>query len=670
MYRKLSLIVVVVCTLLLGGMTQAAGLDITAPGDTVQGVPNDNDWPGAETPPLAIDDSTSTKYLHFKGFTQSTGFQVTPSASQTIVVGLTFSTANDATERDPVGFELYGSNVSINGPYTLIASGDIVDFSQTSAWPRLTKTETPILFDNDVAYDHYQVLFTAVRTPGSANSMQISEVELLGMGLTSMSPEPADGVMLRDTWVNLSWLPGDFAASHDVYLGENFNDVDAGTGDTFQGNQVSLSFVIGFPGFPYPDGLVSGTTYYWRIDDIEADGTTIHKGKVWSFMITPKVALTPNPVDGTEFVDPNVELSWEVGFGAMLHHLYFGDNFADVNNGTGDTYKGPVGFSEYTPGTLELGKAFYWRVDEFDGLATYKGDVWGFTTPGAVGSPMPSNGAMDIRQTQILKWVAGDNAASHEVYFGTDEEVVRNANTGSPEYKGSRDLGSQSYDPGKLEWDSTYYWRVDGVDNANPDSPWVGLVWSFTTADFLIVDDFELYNDLDPSDPESNRIFNVWLDGYGVPTNGSLVGYETPPFAEQTIVHSGNQSMPLFYDNSVGYSEATLTLTAPRDWTEKGVNRLAIWFRGDAANAAETLYVVLNGSAVVSHDNPNASQIGIWTEWNIDLQAFADLGVNLANVNTIALGLGNRNSPVAGGSGTMYFDDIRLYPPPPEPEAP
>ncbi len=670
MYRKLSLIVVVVCTLLLGGMTQAAGLDITAPGDTVQGVPNDNDWPGAVTPPLAIDDSTSTKYLHFKGFTQSTGFQVTPSASQTIVVGLTFSTANDATERDPVGFELSGSNVSINGPYTLIASGDIVDFSQTSAWPRLTKTETPILFDNDVAYDHYQVLFTAVRTPGSANSMQISEVELLGMGLTSMSPEPADGVMLRDTWVNLSWLPGDFAASHDVYLGENFNDVDAGTGDTFQGNQVSLSFVIGFPGFPYPDGLVPGTTYYWRIDDVEADGTTIHKGKVWSFMITPKVALTPNPVDGAEFVDPNVELSWEVGFGAMLHHLYFGDNFADVNNGTGDTYKGPVGFSEYTPGTLELGKAFYWRVDEFDGLATYKGDVWGFTTPGAVGSPMPSNGAMDIRQTQILKWSPGDSAASHEVYFGTDEEVVRNANTGSPEYKGSRDLGSQSYDPGKLEWDSTYYWRVDGVDNANPDSPWVGLVWSFTTADFLIVDDFELYNDLDPSDPESNRIFNVWLDGYGVPTNGSLVGYETPPFAEQTIVHSGNQSMPLFYDNSVGYSEATLTLTAPRDWTEKGVNRLAIWFRGDAANAAETLYVVLNGSAVVSHDNPNASQIGIWTEWTIDLQAIADLGVNLANVNTIALGLGNRNSSVAGGSGTMYFDDIRLYPPPPEPEAP
>jgi len=218
-----------------------------------------------------------------------------------------------------------------------------------------------------------------------------------------------------------------------------------------------------------------------------------------------------------------------------------------------------------------------------------------------------------------------------------------------------------------LEWDTTYYWRIDEVNNANPDSPWIGPVWSFTTANFLIVDDFESYNDLDPADPESNRIFNAWLDGYGIPTNGSLVGYDNPPFAEQTIVHGGNQSLPLYYDNSVGYSEATLTLTYPRDWTEKGVNTLTIWFRGDSDNAAETLYVALNGNAIVTNDNPDAAQIIAWTEWNIDLQAFADQGVNLANVNTIALGLGNRNNPVAGGSGTMYFDDIRLYPPPPEP---
>jgi hypothetical protein len=123
--------------------------------------------------------------------------------------------------------------------------------------------------------------------------------------------------------------------------------------------------------------------------------------------------------------------------------------------------------------------------------------------------------------------------------------------------------------------------------------------------------------------------------------------------------------MPLAYDNAVGKSEATLMLTYPRDWTVKGVNRLTIWFRGSSANAAEPLYVALNDSTVVTNDNPDAALGTIWTKWNIDLQAFADQDVNLANVNSITLGLGNRNNPVAGGSGMMFFDDIRLYPPAP-----
>jgi hypothetical protein len=478
-------------------------------------------------------------------------------------------------------------------------------------------------------------------------------------------PNPADGSIYADTWANLSWSPADAADSHNVYFGDNFDDVKDGTGDTFQGNQPETFFVVGFPGFPYPDGLVPGTTYYWRIEEVDVDGATIHKGSIWSFTVPPKTAYDPNPADGAEFIDPDVELGWAEGFGAMLHTVYFGDNFDDVNNAAGGL---PQGEAAYSPGPLKLGKVYYWRVDEFDAIATYKGDVWSFVTQGAVGNPKPSNGAVDVKQTQVLSWSPGDQAASHQLYFGTDKEVVRDADTGSPEYKGTRNLGSETYDPGKLQWDSTYYWRIDEVNNINPDSPWAGPVWSFTTADFLIVDDFESYNDLDPEDPQSNRIFNVWLDGLDDPTNGSVVGYD-PPFAEQIIVHSGSQSMPLYYENSVGYSEATLTLTYPRDWTENGVNTLTIWFRGDSANSAEPLYVVLNGSAVVSHDNPDEAQTETWTEWIIELQAFADQGVNLANVNTIALGLGSRNNPVAGGSGTMYFDDIRLYRPAP-PEVP
>ena len=119
--------------------------------------------------------------------------------------------------------------------------------------------------------------------------------------------------------------------------------------------------------------------------------------------------------------------------------------------------------------------------------------------------------------------------------------------------------------------------------------------------------------------------------------------------------------MPFAYDNAVGKSEATLTLTSNHDWTIKGINTLTIWYRGDSANAAEPMYVVLNGNAVVNHDNPDAAQRASWTEWSIDLQAFADQGANLTNVNTITIGLGNRANPVAGGAGMLYFDDIRLY---------
>ena len=480
----------------------------------------------------------------------------------------------------------------------------------------------------------------------------------------ALGPNPADGAINPDTWANVSWRAGEYAVSHDIYFGDNFDDVNAGAESTFQGNQGDTFIVVGFPGFPLPDGLVPGSTYYWRIDEVnDTEPNSPWVGPVWSFSIPPKTAYEPVPADGAESVAPDVQLSWAPGFGAKLHTVYFGDNFDEVDNAAGGL---PQGTATYTPGPLQLAKTYYWRIDEFDVVETHKGDIWSFTTEGAVGSPEPANGAVDITQIPILTWVPGVFAASHQVYFGADAEAVKNAGTSSPEYKGSGNLGSESYDTGQLEWDTTYYWRVDEANNANADSPWTGPLWSFTTADFLIVDDFESYNDLDPSDPASSNIFVAWVDGFDNPAvNGSVVGNLNSPYAEPTIVHSGNWSMPMSFNNAVGKSEATLTLTSSRDWTVNGVNTLTIWFRGEAANAAENLYVALNGNAVVNNDNPDAAQKTSWMQWNIDLQAFADQGVNLANVTSITLGLGNKTNPVAGGSGMMYFDDIRLYPPVP-----
>ena len=496
-----------------------------------------------------------------------------------------------------------------------------------------------------------------------------SLVFVLGLSGSAWSgatkPNPADGAVVEDTWISMNWMGGQNAASYDVYLGDNYDDVKNGAGDTNRGNYGSNYFVAGFPGYPYPDGLVPGTTYYWRIDEVQTDGT-VQEGTVWSFRIPSKKATNPNPADGAEFVELDVTLSWTPGFGAKLHTIYFSSDPDAVKNATGGTSQG---ITTYRPGQLESEMVYYWRIDEFDGSATYMGDIWGFTTPGAAGNPQPANGAVDIKQTQILSWTPAATAASHQVYLGTDKDAVNNATTDSPEYKGNKALGDESLNPSTLAWDTAYYWRVDAV---YADHTVKGLAWSFTTANFLSVDDFENY------DIGNNEIWWAWKDGLGYAAHGdapaytgngtgSAVGDETTAtYTEETVVHSGSQSMPLWYDNNKqgysNYSEAMLTLGGqyPSDWTVNDVNTLTVYFRGNAHNAAETMYIALNGSAIVVHDNPNASQISIWTGWNIELQEFADLGVNLANVNTIAIGFGDKNNPQAGGSGKIYVDDIRL----------
>jgi len=526
----------------------------------------------------------------------------------------------------------------------------VTDLPVTTEWTRIHHT-----FQADATMSPVVFLFSFVdsKTTIWLDHVRFYEGEFNeedGGPESAFDPDQEDGAVVEATWANLSWRPGSFAVTHDVYFGESFDAVNEGAEGTFVGNQSAAFSVVGFPGFPYPDGLVPGKTYYWRVDEVnDTEPNSPWKGDVWSFSISPKTAYFPDPADAAEAVAVNDKLSWTPGFGAKLHTVYFGESFNEVDSATGGL---PQGTTDFTPGTLKMAKTYYWRVDEFDVIETHKGDLWSFTTEGAVGSLSPANGVVDVTQTPILTWTPG-LGATHEVYFGSD--------AGSLELKGSGNLGEESYEPAQLEWNTTYYWRVDEVNNTNTDSPWTGLLWSFTTANFLIIDDMESYNDLDETDPESNRIYLAWIDGFDNPAaNGSVVGHANPPLAEQTIVHGGGQSMPFAYDNAVGKSEATMTLTS-NDWTVKGVDRLTIWYRGSNSNAAETMYVTLNGIASVDNDNPDAALVAGWTEWNTPLQAFADQGLNLANVTSITIGLRS----VTGGTGMLYFDDIRLYPPAP-----
>lgn len=168
------------CILLFLASTWATAVisfDITQPGDLVKGIPDNNRWPAGEAPQNAIDDNINTKYLHFLDSLPTTGLCVTPAQPAVIVSALTFTAANDHPERDPVSFELHGSNAGIEGPYTYIAGGIIEEMSGIDPLPRYTTT-TPIFIANATPYAHYQLLFPAVRN-AAGNCMQIAEIELL-----------------------------------------------------------------------------------------------------------------------------------------------------------------------------------------------------------------------------------------------------------------------------------------------------------------------------------------------------------------------------------------------------------------------------------------------------------------------------------------------------------
>jgi hypothetical protein len=282
-------------------------------------------------------------------------------------------------------------------------------------------------------------------------------------------------------------------------------------------------------------------------------------------------------------------------------------------------------------------------------------------------NPNPTNGSTpDIDAALPLSWSPGDNASQHDVYFGTDRDTVDDADTSDTAgtYRGRQN--GTTYTPTEgIEWGSgPYYWRIDEVNTDGTITK--GTIWTFTVADFILVDDFESYTD---NDADGEAIWQHWIDGFGIAGNGAQAGYLMPPYAERSIVHSGSQSMPLLYNNTLGVtnSEAVLTLTSPRDWTRHNLANLSLWLQGDPANPAEPLYVAVSNAsgspAVAAYNDPVVTTIDVWTEWRIPLQEFSDKGINLGNVDKIAIGVGTTSGMTGiGGTGTIYIDDIRLYP--------
>jgi hypothetical protein len=328
----------------------------------------------AGTDPQCLNDSTTTS-IRLAGWTSlgEAGFTLYGVADYQFTPAAGF-TLNDLIIPQDLWVHLVwrndgsGTQFFIDGQL-MATTADMVDLPRLTIGGRSASTSDQLqgVLDEAVVFDR-----------------ALSDDEILAHAtptfpVKATNPDPEDGAIHAATWVSLGWTSGSTAASHDVYVGEDFDQVNEGTGDTFRGNQdLVLNYaIIGFVGFPYPDGLVPGTTYYWRIDEVEADGTTKHKGDVWSFLVPPKTAYNPSPADGAKYVGLDVTFSWTAGYLAALHTVYFGDNFDDVNNAVG---KPPLTTATYNPGPLEKDKTYYWRVDEFDGSVTHKGEVWSLTT--------------------------------------------------------------------------------------------------------------------------------------------------------------------------------------------------------------------------------------------------------------------------------------------------
>ncbi len=609
-------------------------------------------------------------------------------------------------------------------------------------------------------------------------------------------PDPADGTR-NVTIPLLRWTPGETALFHNVYVGTSPELTEA----DLRSSQQPLALYYHTP------GLTPGTTYYWRVDEIEADGTT-HTGDVWSFSSVSLIANEPLPRDGAKWLDPSaVTLEWQPGQNALTHDVYFGTDKTAVTEGTDDTSRGNQIASAFDPGVLEQDTTYYWRVDEVMADGTKRtGAVWTFSTLGPGGGlrglyyanaslsgdpainqidpqinfnwadaapaglpvdgfsvrwigeidvpftdtytfytntddgvrlwvndiqlmdlwsnrrsateakasihleggqkypvvmefynaegtavaelrwesrsiakdlipqpafslalrasgPSPGNGAADVPQTSTLSWSAGEMATHHDVYFGADRTAVAQATSETAAiYQGRQTVDDATFDPGPLEWGKTYYWRIDEVDASEADSPWQGSVWSFTAADFIVADNFENYTDV-----EGERIYQTWIDGYTNGNSNSIVGYFEAPFAERTIVHSGKQSMPLEYNNvnTPFYSEAEREFSPAQDWTVNGVTDLVLYVRGRGNNGADTLYVAVEDSSGNLAVVPTGASLTstTWAPVSIPLSQFT--GVDLARIEKLYLGVGDRNAPKAGGAGLIYIDDIRVAKPEP-----
>ncbi|MBN1360366.1 MAG: discoidin domain-containing protein [Sedimentisphaerales bacterium] len=592
-----------------------------------------------------------------------------------------------------------GTVTTADLPITNSAGGDnITDFASVATFA----TEFTSNGQDDVVFEFTLTSSSATLTTAFF-VMNGLEIELLSALNVAQNPNPSDGQTDVSRDIVLSWTPMDVSVTHDVYFGQSREDVNAAGPSGAAGVHVS-------PGQDAnlfdPGRLEFGTTYYWRVDEVNATpDKTVFKGDVWSFTIEPLyytvedvTAIVSVPtaagsggpeviVDGSGLIDGlhgTVDGTMWSGKGAEGDPVWLQFDFDRVYKLYGMlvwNYNGQfeyiLGFGlkdvtieyatepnewitlddyELTRGTnlpdyagqqIDLGglAARSIRINvnstHSGGLQTGLSEIRFLYKPVVASEPQPADGQTEVDINTTLTWRPGREAASHQVHLGADSNAVADGAALLDT------VAANAYALPTLDLGTTYYWKIVEVNEAETPATWASDVWSFSTPEYFVVDDFEDY-----TDDTGEEIFSTWADGYNDNSNGSQVGHDTPPYAEETIVHSGGQAMPLRYgQDGATTSEATMTLPVAEDWARGGATTLVVHFYGDISNSPVQLYVKINGTKVQYHDN-SALTKPWWTQWNIDL---ASIPGGVKAVGALAIGVSG------SGTGTLYVDDIRLY---------
>ncbi len=570
----------------------------------------------------------------------------TPSRLLDVGLGSSHTTRTNIVEL-PMEEWLHVAMTWDNGAYAVYVDGEEV---ANGTYGGLTALHPVANFGNDGSNAPYEAFGGMLddarvynRALTAAEVTTIFQMQPVSMFM-AQEPDPADGATDVPVDSVLGWTASEFAMAHDVYFGTSFDDVNAAG----RAHPMDVLVSQGQSGTSYdPTGAIDfGQTYYWRIDEVNgAPDNTIFKGQVWSFTAEPLgypiadvVATTnadsaqgsgpDNLVNGsglneadqhsTEATDmwlatPVDEPTYvEFAFDKVhkLHELLvwnynvqfepvlgFGVKDVTIETSVDGTEWTILGDAQFARGTatatyaantaVDLGgtAAQFVRVNINSGWGTlgqYGLSEVRFTyIPVQAREPEPADGAIDVDPATTLSWRAGREAVSHDVYLGTDPNALTLIGS----------VTDTTIAPDTIGFGTTYYWRIDEVS----DAVWTGDVWSFTTLEYVLIDGFETYTD----DIEAGEaIFDTWLDGW-INETGSIVGYFDAPFAEQTIVNSGGQSMPLQYDNTESpfYSEAERIFDSPQDWTVNGADTLRLFVAGSAPAFVETAdgTILMNG---------------------------------------------------------------------------